>query len=55
MWLYHWVLRLCPHDFRDQCGAALEEMLAHRLADLKTQSAAESDRRPRRRRPPPIG
>src|SRR6185503_16805880 len=32
MWLYRWVLRVCPGAFRRDYGAAMEEMFARRIA-----------------------
>jgi predicted permease len=35
MWLYRWVLRVCPEALRRDYGAAMEEMFARRIADAR--------------------
>jgi hypothetical protein len=44
MWLYRWLLRLSPDSLRREYGAAMEEMFARRLIEMRHANIAHRAR-----------
>jgi hypothetical protein len=42
MWLYRWLLRLCPTSLRREYGGAMQETFARRLSDSRSAGVWQS-------------